>query len=224
MNAERVEELIAALDRGEVRVAEQVDGDWRVNAEAQEAILEYFRLRQMEPKEVGPFEYHDKIPLKRDYAEARRPRRAAGGRALRLVPLAGRRDDAELREHRRVGRAADDGRHVGDRRLGRADRRGRAPRRRRRHRRRARAAGRAAGDRRGRRVHRLALRSSPRACASERGGARRRTSSLTRRSRSSTSPAPSPSSTAARCRRARSWSRARGRRSFPPGRTSSRAR
>jgi 2,3,4,5-tetrahydropyridine-2-carboxylate N-succinyltransferase len=62
-----VEELIAALDRGDVRVAEPVNGDWRVNGEAQEAILEYFRLRQMEPQEVGPFEYHDKIPLKRDY-------------------------------------------------------------------------------------------------------------------------------------------------------------
>ena len=67
MNAERVEELIAELDRGEVRVAEPVDGDWRVNPEVQEAILEFFRLRQMEPQEVGPFEYHDKIPLKHDY-------------------------------------------------------------------------------------------------------------------------------------------------------------
>jgi 2,3,4,5-tetrahydropyridine-2-carboxylate N-succinyltransferase len=67
LNAERVEELIAELDRGEVRVAEPVDGDWRVNPEVQEAILEFFRLRQMEPQEVGPFEYHDKIPLKHDY-------------------------------------------------------------------------------------------------------------------------------------------------------------
>ena len=67
MNVERVEALIAELDRGEVRVAEPVDGDWRVNPEVQEAILEFFRLRQMEPQEVGPFEYHDKIPLKHDY-------------------------------------------------------------------------------------------------------------------------------------------------------------
>src|SRR5437763_12583276 len=64
---DRVEELIAALDRGEVRVA-RPDGDgWRVDDEAQRAILEYFRLRQLEPQEVGPFEYHDKIPLKHDY-------------------------------------------------------------------------------------------------------------------------------------------------------------
>jgi len=67
LSVERVEELIAALDRGETRVAERIDGDWRVNEEAQRAILEYFRLRKMEPREVGPFEYHDKIPLKQGY-------------------------------------------------------------------------------------------------------------------------------------------------------------
>src|SRR4051794_41597373 len=64
-----VDETIAALDRGELRVAEPVDGDWRVNSEAQEAILQYFRERRMEPQEVGPFEYHDKIPLKHNYEE-----------------------------------------------------------------------------------------------------------------------------------------------------------
>jgi 2,3,4,5-tetrahydropyridine-2,6-dicarboxylate N-succinyltransferase len=69
LSAERVEELIGALDRGETRVAERVDGDWRVNEEAQRAILEYFRLRKMEPREVGPFEYHDKIPLKQGYEQ-----------------------------------------------------------------------------------------------------------------------------------------------------------
>jgi len=69
LSAERVEELIAALDRGETRVAERVDGAWRVNEEAQRAILEYFRLRKMEPREVGPFEYHDKIPLKQGYEQ-----------------------------------------------------------------------------------------------------------------------------------------------------------
>jgi 2,3,4,5-tetrahydropyridine-2,6-dicarboxylate N-succinyltransferase len=67
VNAERVEQLIDALDRGELRVAEPDGDDWRVNPEAQEAILDYFRLREMQPQEVGPFEYHDKIPLKRHY-------------------------------------------------------------------------------------------------------------------------------------------------------------
>ena len=69
LTPERVEETIAALDRGDVRVAERVDGEWRVNEEVQRAILEYFRLREMEPREVGPFEYHDKIPLKRGYEQ-----------------------------------------------------------------------------------------------------------------------------------------------------------
>jgi 2,3,4,5-tetrahydropyridine-2-carboxylate N-succinyltransferase len=40
-----------------------------VNEEAQRAILEYFRLRELEPREVGPFEYHDKIPLKHGYEQ-----------------------------------------------------------------------------------------------------------------------------------------------------------
>ncbi len=64
-----VEDTIAALDRGEVRVAEKQDGEWVVNEEAKQAILEYFRLRKMSPLELGPFEYHDKIPLKRGYEE-----------------------------------------------------------------------------------------------------------------------------------------------------------
>jgi 2,3,4,5-tetrahydropyridine-2-carboxylate N-succinyltransferase len=63
------DETIAALDRGEVRVAEPDGGEWRVNAAVQAAILDYFRSRQMEPREVGPFEYHDKIPLKSGYEE-----------------------------------------------------------------------------------------------------------------------------------------------------------
>jgi 2,3,4,5-tetrahydropyridine-2,6-dicarboxylate N-succinyltransferase len=65
---ERVVEVIDALDRGEARVAEPDGaGDWRVNVEAQEAIIAYFSLRKMEPQEIGPFAYYDKIPLKRDY-------------------------------------------------------------------------------------------------------------------------------------------------------------
>ncbi len=65
----RVEETIARLDRGEVRVAERVDGEWRVNEDVKQAILDFFRLRDVEPVEVGPFEYLDKIPLKRGYAQ-----------------------------------------------------------------------------------------------------------------------------------------------------------
>ncbi|HUZ82875.1 MAG TPA: 2,3,4,5-tetrahydropyridine-2,6-dicarboxylate N-succinyltransferase [Gaiellaceae bacterium] len=79
-------ETIAALDRGEVRVAEP-DGDgWRVNAGVQAAILDYFRERELEPHEVGPFEYHDKIPLKSGYAEL----------GVRVVPPAAARYGAFL--------------------------------------------------------------------------------------------------------------------------------
>jgi 2,3,4,5-tetrahydropyridine-2,6-dicarboxylate N-succinyltransferase len=73
-----VEATIAALDRGELRVAEKRDDEWIVNEWVKKAILLYFRLRRMEPLEVGPFLYHDKIPLKRDYAE----------RGVRVVPPA----------------------------------------------------------------------------------------------------------------------------------------
>jgi 2,3,4,5-tetrahydropyridine-2-carboxylate N-succinyltransferase len=61
------EETIAALDRGEIRVAEKVDGEWTVNEAAKAAILDYFRIREMETIELGPYEYRDKIPLKRDF-------------------------------------------------------------------------------------------------------------------------------------------------------------
>jgi 2,3,4,5-tetrahydropyridine-2-carboxylate N-succinyltransferase len=67
--SDAVEWAIAALDRGEVRVAERVEGEWVVNEWAKEAILLYFRLRQMETFEIGPYEYYDKIPLKRGLAE-----------------------------------------------------------------------------------------------------------------------------------------------------------
>jgi 2,3,4,5-tetrahydropyridine-2,6-dicarboxylate N-succinyltransferase len=65
---EAVEATIAALDRGEVRLAEKTDGDWLVHSWVQQAILLYFRLRQLETWQIGQFEYHDKIPLKHDYA------------------------------------------------------------------------------------------------------------------------------------------------------------
>ena len=65
-----VEEAIAALDRGELRVAERVDGEWRVHEWVKRAILLYFRIAGLETWEVGPFEFHDKIPLKHGLAAA----------------------------------------------------------------------------------------------------------------------------------------------------------
>ncbi len=65
---EAVERALAELDSGEVRVADRQDGQWVVNEWAKEAILLYFRLRDMETVEVGAYEYHDKIPLKKGLA------------------------------------------------------------------------------------------------------------------------------------------------------------
>jgi 2,3,4,5-tetrahydropyridine-2-carboxylate N-succinyltransferase len=68
IDAERVKATIEQLDQGKLRVAERVGGDWVVNEEAKQAILDFFRIQQIQPIEVGPFEYLDKIPLKHDYA------------------------------------------------------------------------------------------------------------------------------------------------------------
>ncbi len=82
-----VEETIDRLDRGGLRVAEP-DGDdgWRVNAWVREAILLFFRQAGMETLEVGPYEYHDKVPLKHGYEEA----------GVRVVPPAVARHGAHL--------------------------------------------------------------------------------------------------------------------------------
>jgi 2,3,4,5-tetrahydropyridine-2-carboxylate N-succinyltransferase len=64
-----IEQAIRLLDQGEVRVAEKRDGEWVVNEWAKKAILLYFRLRKVEPIEVGGLHFLDKIPVKADYAE-----------------------------------------------------------------------------------------------------------------------------------------------------------
>lgn len=68
-----VEETIALLDRGELRVAEPPssdDGEWTVHAWVKQAILLYFGVRKMEPSEVGPLAFHDKIPVKKNLEAA----------------------------------------------------------------------------------------------------------------------------------------------------------
>jgi 2,3,4,5-tetrahydropyridine-2-carboxylate N-succinyltransferase len=65
-----VERTIAALDAGEIRVAEKIDGDWVVNAWVKEAIFLYFRLTDLAPMEAGPFQYYDKIPTKHNLPDA----------------------------------------------------------------------------------------------------------------------------------------------------------
>lgn len=63
-------ETVALLDRGELRVAEPAGGEWRSNAWVMKAINLYFGVARMETVTSGPFEYHDKIPTKRNLAEA----------------------------------------------------------------------------------------------------------------------------------------------------------
>lgn len=59
---------ILELDMGKQRVAEPADGGWKVNAWLKKAVILYFLVQKMEVIETGPFEFHDKIPLKRNYA------------------------------------------------------------------------------------------------------------------------------------------------------------
>ena len=73
---EAVHEVIRLVDCGELRVAEKIDGEWVIHEWVRSAILLYFRVAQMEVHELGPYEFHDKIPLKRDLA----------GQGVRLVP------------------------------------------------------------------------------------------------------------------------------------------
>ncbi len=68
--ADAVFEAIAALDRGEIRVAEKHDGAWTVNEWVKQAILLYFQLTEVEVMQAGPFQYHDKIPTKQNLAES----------------------------------------------------------------------------------------------------------------------------------------------------------
>jgi len=64
-----VHATIALLDRGEIRVAEKINGDWVVNEWVKRAIMLYFRITELKPMITGPIEYYDKIPTKTNLAE-----------------------------------------------------------------------------------------------------------------------------------------------------------
>ena len=65
-----IESVIEQLDKGLLRVAEPTsDGSWIVNEWVKKAVILYFPIRTMETIEVGPFEFHDKMALKRNYKE-----------------------------------------------------------------------------------------------------------------------------------------------------------
>jgi 2,3,4,5-tetrahydropyridine-2-carboxylate N-succinyltransferase len=66
-HADAVSQVIALLDKGELRVASpNDDGTWTTHAWVKQAVLLYFAVQKMTKMEVGPFEFHDKIPLKKD--------------------------------------------------------------------------------------------------------------------------------------------------------------
>src|SRR5687767_7232428 len=61
--------VMEELDKGRLRVAEPVAEDrWEVNEWIKKAVILYFPIQQMKVTEVGPFEFHDKMELKRNYA------------------------------------------------------------------------------------------------------------------------------------------------------------
>jgi len=66
--ASAVEAVIEEIDKGRLRVAEPGTNGWQVNEWAKQAILMYFGIRKMETFELAPFEFHDKMKLKRNYA------------------------------------------------------------------------------------------------------------------------------------------------------------
>lgn len=66
-SVEAINEVVRLVDQGILRVAAPQGDHWQVNEWVKKAIVLYFPIRQMETIEVGPFEFHDKIPLKKDY-------------------------------------------------------------------------------------------------------------------------------------------------------------
>jgi 2,3,4,5-tetrahydropyridine-2-carboxylate N-succinyltransferase len=89
-----IREVIELLDTGKLRVAEPV-GDtstslntssWQVNEWVKKAVVMYFPIQKMETTESGIFEYHDKMLLKRDFAE----------KGIRVVPGASARYGAYI--------------------------------------------------------------------------------------------------------------------------------
>ena len=75
---EAISEAISMLDSGKLRVAEPDTNGWLLNEWIKKAVILYFPIREMEVTEAGPMEFHDKIPLKKDYR----------GQGVRVVPHA----------------------------------------------------------------------------------------------------------------------------------------
>jgi 2,3,4,5-tetrahydropyridine-2-carboxylate N-succinyltransferase len=64
-----IREVIEHLDKGRLRTAEPIEDGWQVNEWVKKAVVLYFPIQEMKTIEVGPFEFHDKMELKKNYAE-----------------------------------------------------------------------------------------------------------------------------------------------------------
>ncbi|MCL4856673.1 MAG: 2,3,4,5-tetrahydropyridine-2,6-dicarboxylate N-succinyltransferase, partial [Flavobacteriales bacterium] len=67
-NQQAIRDVIDLIDKGQLRVAEPIDTNWQVNEWVKKAVVLYFPIQKMETIEVGPFEFHDKMKLKTNYA------------------------------------------------------------------------------------------------------------------------------------------------------------
>ena len=81
-----IRSIIKQLDEGDLRVAEPTSDGWQVNEWVKKAVVLYFPIRKMETFHAGPMEFHDKMPLKKDYA----------AKGIRVVPHAVARQGAYI--------------------------------------------------------------------------------------------------------------------------------
>jgi len=64
-----IRSIIEDIDKGRLRTAQPTDSGWQVNDWVKKAVILYFPIQKMKQIEVGPFEFHDKMELKKDYAK-----------------------------------------------------------------------------------------------------------------------------------------------------------
>ena len=62
-----VRAVIEEVDKGRLRVAEPGEDGWKVNEWVKQAILMYFSIQPMQTWELEPFEFYDKMLLKKDF-------------------------------------------------------------------------------------------------------------------------------------------------------------
>ncbi len=67
-NKQLIHNIIEEIDKGKLRVAEKVDTGWKINEWVKKTILLYFSIQPMQTWTVEPFEFHDKMLLKKDFA------------------------------------------------------------------------------------------------------------------------------------------------------------